>query len=309
MNTRFLAVMPLALLLSACASAATGASSSAPAPSAWSFRTVEASTGAERSLQDVLARVDESDVVFFGEFHDDAETHRAEALFLRAVGGLDRPVVLSLEMFERDVQSVLNDYLAGRVSEAEFLEASRPWPNYASDYRPLVELAKQNGWPVVASNVPRRLASAVGRQGMSALDSLTAAERGYAADVLQCPRGDEYHERFMATMRGHGSGGGEGADSLPTAMAERFYLAQCLKDETMAEAIVEARRRAGPDAIVVHYNGAFHSDFGLGTVNRVTRREAGWRVLVLTALPVEDPASGSVEGHERRAEFVIFTAG
>ncbi len=307
MTSRTLAALPLVLLFAACAPSGV---SVAPVPSpvlaAWDFRAVQTSTGAERSLQDILARAAESDVVFFGEFHDDAEAHRAEALLLEAIGSLGRPVVLSLEMFERDVQGLLNDYVTGRLGESEFLAASRPWPNYASDYRPLVELARSNGWPVLASNVPRPMASAVGRQGLSALDTLTSTERAYVASDIQCPR-DEYHERFMETMRGHGSGGGAGADSLPTAMAERFYLAQCVKDETMAEAIVNARRRAGEDAIVVHYNGAFHSDFGLGTADRVRRREPGWDILLISALRVPDPAVATVEGHERRAEFLIFT--
>jgi uncharacterized iron-regulated protein len=306
MTSRTFAALPLAMVLAACAP---GGVATSPAPADlpdWDFRVVQASTGAERSLRDILARAAESDVVFFGEFHDDPETHRAEALLLEAIGGLGKPVVLSLEMFERDVQGAVNDYMSGTLDEEAFLSRSRPWPRYATDYRPLVELAKANGWPVVASNVPRPMASAVGRQGLGALDSLTSAERWHAATDIQCPR-DEYYERFMQTMRGHGAGGGPGADSLPTAMAERFYLAQCVKDETMAEAIVNARRRAGSDAIVVHYNGAFHSDFGLGTADRVRRREPGWNILVVTALPVADPAKGSLEGHERRAEFVIFT--
>ncbi|HLV24930.1 MAG TPA: ChaN family lipoprotein [Gemmatimonadales bacterium] len=306
MTSRTLAALPLVLLLAACAP---GRAATAPSPAAspgWDFRVVQPASDAESSLQDILARAGESDVVFFGEMHDDPETHRAEAELLEAIGRLGRPVVLSLEMFERDVQQAVDDYLAGRLSETAFLEVTRPWPRYATDYRPLVETAKANGWPVVASNVPRPLASAVGRKGLEALDTLTSAERAHAARDIQCPR-DEYHERFMATMRGHGAGGGAAADSLPTAMAERFYLAQCVKDETMAEAIVNARRRAGDNAVVVHYNGAFHSDFGLGTASRVSRREAGWEILLITAVPTADPASATLDGHEGRAEYVIFT--
>lgn len=295
------------LLLPLVACAPRGAAlSPAPAPAAaWDFRVADPRTGANRSLGDILRRAARADVVFFGEFHDDAEAHRAESELLAAIGRLGRPVVVSLEMFERDVQAVLDDYLAGRISEREFLAASRPWNRYDTDYRALVELARANGWPVVASNVPRPLAAAVGRRGLDALDSLTSAERTHAAREIVCPD-DEYRERFLATMRGHGPGG-EAGDSLPTAMAERFYLAQCVKDETMAEAIVDARRRAGPDAIVAHFNGAFHSDFGLGTVDRVRRREPGWDLLVLSAIRVPEPSTASVEGHERRAEFVIFT--
>lgn len=258
------------------------------------------------SLAGVLAS---ADVVVFGEQHDDPGTHRAQLALLEALGRRKSRVVLSLEMFERDVQSQLDDYLMGRVSEADFLSRSRPWPRYATDYRRLVELAKARGWPVVAANVPRPLASAIGRRGLVALDTLTPAQRAHAAADLSCPN-DAYRTRFLQQMRSHGSGSGAAAapgDSLPTAMAERFYLAQCVKDETMAESIVAVWRRAGEGTTVLHVTGAFHSDFGQGTVDRVRRRASDARVVVITGVPVADPRTASDSAHAQRADFLIFT--
>src|SRR4029453_18551991 len=186
----------------------------------------------------LVQRASGADVVFVGENHDDPETHRLELGLIEAIGRSGRPVILSLEMFERDAQPLLNDYLAGRMSEADFLAKSRPWDRYITDYRPMVELAKAKGWPVIASNVPRPMASAIGRKGLAALDTLTPLEPTWAARDIKCPE-DAYRVRFMETMRGHGSGGAAPApgDTLPTAAAARFYLAQCIKDETMAESI------------------------------------------------------------------------
>ena len=273
------------------------------------LRIVAPATGERVSLQSMIATLTTRDVIFFGEQHDDPETHRAEAAVLDAIGRSGRRVVLSLEMFERDVQPVVDAYLAGRIDEATFLATSRPWPNYATDYRPLVEMAKARGWPIVASNVPRPIASAVGRRGLAALDSLTPAGRVHAARDIECPA-DAYRARFMEQMRSHSPGAGpapQPADTLPTAMAERFYLAQCIKDETMAESIVEARRRAPGNAIVVHFDGAFHSDFGLGTVDRVVRRDAGITRAIITAVPSPDPERASIAAHTNRADFIIFT--
>jgi uncharacterized iron-regulated protein len=210
-------------------------------------------------------------------------------------------------MFERDVQGLLNDYLAGRTSEADFLAKSRPWDRYITDYRPMVELAKARGWPVVASNIPRPMASAVGRKALAALDTLTPVERTWAARDIQCPN-DAYRARFMETMTGHGSGGSAPApgDTLPTSVAARFYLAQCIKDETMAESIVEARQRT-PGAIVVHYDGAFHSDYRQGTVDRVRRRMPGLKLVVISSVPVIDQGSATLADHKDRADFIIFT--
>jgi uncharacterized iron-regulated protein len=279
-----------------------------PAPLSSGYRIVVPGTVAEATATEMIERLARADVVFFGEQHDDPETHRAEAELFDAIGNSGRPVVLSLEMFERDVQGVVDDYVAGRMSESDFLARSRPWPRYATDYRRLVELAKAHHWSVVAANVPRSLASAIGRKGLAALDTLSAKERSNAASDNQCPR-DDYHARFMESMQTHSAGSVpvSASDSLPTAMAERFYLAQCVKDETMAESIVNARLAASRDAIVVHFDGAFHSDYSQGTVARVKRRQPGWNLLVVSAVPVADPSVAPIITQSGKADFVIFT--
>lgn len=257
----------------------------------------------------MVARLSRSKVIFFGEQHDDPGTHAAELEFLEAIGRSGRPLIVSLEMFERDVQPVLDDYLAGRISESDFLASARPWPRYATDYRPLIELAKARGWRVVASNVPRPIASAVGRGGLGMLDTLSAAKRTWAARDISCPN-DDYHARFLAQMRSHSAGTGPASgpgDTLPTAVAERFYLAQCVKDETMAESIVEVLQRAPRNAIAVHFNGSFHSDYGHGAADRVGRREPRWNLGIVTAVPAGDPAVAPVAPHAGRADFLIFT--
>lgn len=272
------------------------------------IRVVEAASGQDIAFDELMKRAANADVVFFGEQHDDPETHRTEFGVLDALGRSGRPVILSLEMFERDVQGVLDDYLAGRIAESEFIAKSRPWDRYVTDYRPMVELARAKGWKVVASNVPRSMASAVGRKGLAALDTLTPTERSWAARDNQCPD-DAYRARFMETMRGHGAGNAAPAagDTLPTTVANRFYYAQCVKDEAMAEAIVLAREAGPRNAIVVHYDGAFHSDYRQGTVDRVLRRAPGLRTVVLSAVPVTDQAAANMSEHGGRADFIIFT--
>lgn len=300
-----------------CASlgAALRAAADEAAASGNGYRIVVPATVTEASQPQMVERLARADVVFFGEQHDDPETHRAEAEVLAAIGRTGRPIVLSLEMFERDAQGAVDDYLAGRIGEKDFLAKSRPWERYATDYRRMIELAKEKRWPVVAANVPRPLASAVGRKGLAALDTLSAKDRGNAARENLCPR-DDYRARFLESMRSHSPGGGTPApaptaapavDSLPAAVAERFYLAQCVKDETMAESIVNARLAAPRDAIVVHFDGAFHSDYGQGTVSRVKRRQPAWTVAIISAVPVADPAVAPIATRSGLADFVIFT--
>lgn len=256
----------------------------------------------------LLAGVADADVIFVGEMHDDPNTHRLEAALLDGLQRRKRAPVVSLEMFERDAQPALDAYLAGRISEEEMLKGSRPWPRYATDYRPLVEHAKAARWPVIAANVPRAIAQKVAKAGKDAIAQLTNEERAHTARDLQCPL-DTYFDRFAESMSGHPMPN-QSADEKK-AMAERYYWSQCVKDETMAEAIATAVQRnvaAESKGPVVHYNGAFHSDFGLGTAERTRRRLPGKRTIVISMLPVADLDKLQPAGEDlRRADYLVYT--
>jgi uncharacterized iron-regulated protein len=305
-------VLVTASLADGCTSGWTGSQLSPtpmPASARSTLRVVQSSSRAQVSFDDLVATASMADIVFVGEQHDDPETHFAEFVLLEGIGRQRRRVVLSLEMFERDVQPMLDDYLAGRMTEADFLAKSRPWERYATDYRALVMLARARGWPVVASNVPRPIASAVSRNGLAALDTLPATSRAWAARDISCPH-DAYYARFADEMKGHSAGGGPPTATDPAqmlAMTDRFYEAQCVKDETMGESIAQALVRGGEDAIVVHFDGAFHSDYRQGTVARTMRRVPNLRSLVITAVPTPDPSSAPIGDNAMRADYVIFT--
>jgi uncharacterized iron-regulated protein len=248
----------------------------------------------------MLAEAATADVVFLGEQHNDPNTHRLELAVLEGLMRRRANVILSLEMFERDVQEQLDRFAAGQIGEIEFLAAARPWPNYATDYKPLVDFAVAHKWPIVAANVPRPVASEVSKGGAGVLDGKSERERGWFAADRRCPTGaDEYYKRFMEAMGSH-----------PGSTGDNFYLAQCLKDETMAESIVTARAAAmsGPSRpLVVHVNGAFHSDFGAGTADRVKRRLPGLRVVIISMLPVENLDSLSPEPDRARGDYLVYT--
>lgn len=255
----------------------------------------------------MLADVAKADVIFIGEQHDDANTHRLEVAVLDGLRRRGAAPTLSLEMFERDVQPALDSYLAGKTTEDEFLKASRPWPRYATDYRALVEMAKAQTWPVIASNVPRRYASEVAETGFKSLEAVPSEERSWIAADLQCPK-DAYFGRFADTISTHQPGGDNRPSNDSGAEIERYYAAQCLKDETMAEAIAGAYERLGRRPIV-HVTGAFHSDFGTGTAERVRRRLSGRRIAILTMLPVKDMDTLAPAGEDlQRADYLVYTS-
>jgi uncharacterized iron-regulated protein len=198
------------------------------------------------------------DVVFLGEEHDNGAGHRAQHALLLLLHAERPELVVSMEMFERDVQPVLDRYLAGEIDEAALKQDARPWPNYVEHYRPIVEYCKARGIPVVAANLPRKLAQKVGAEGIAAV-----AGDPNAAAATTAPK-DEYWQRFRDAMAEHA--GNDGGKAL-----ERFYVTQCLKDDTMAESIARALA-AGERPLVVHLNGKFHSDRRLGTAARLLAR-------------------------------------
>src|SRR6185436_2348850 len=130
------------------------------------------------------------------------------------------------------------------------------------------------------------------------------------ARELKCPADDGYYHRFAEQMGEHPASGQteEKAAADAKARLERFYWAQCLKDETMAESIASAfEKQAGPGT-VVHFTGSFHSDFGEGTAERVRRRLPGRRVAVVSILPVDDVDSLAPAGDDlKRAEYLVYT--
>jgi len=292
------------LLFSALSGVALAAQSYVP------HRVFDTARGTFSDFEAMAADAAASDLVFLGEQHDDPNTHRLELAVLEALSRRKAAVVLSLEMFERDVQDPLEHFAMGHMDEAEFLKASRPWPAYRTDYKPLVDLAIKNGWPVVAANVPRPIAAEVAKAGPDVLQSKSEADRKLFAAELKCPTNDEYFDRFTRAMGGgHTAEGAAASDAAKTI--ERYYFSQCLKDETMAESIATsyaAAKLASPHPVVVHVNGAFHSDYSQGTVARAQRRLPGKRTVVISMRPVKDLDAVSPDADERRlGHYLLYT--
>jgi uncharacterized iron-regulated protein len=318
MKTRSIVATGSLLALSACTPGWTGSPEprATPQPVArgpWNdpgFRVVESATGATVSFTSLIERATRADVVFFGEQHDDPETHFLEFALLEGLGMRQSNVVLSLEMFERDVQQSLDAFLSGSFAESAFLAGARPWPRYATDYRPMVQLARVRGWKVIAANIPRPMASAISRTGMAALDTLTTVERSYASAAMVCTPDTPYFTRFaqaMGDMGGHGPANQTPDEATKRAQLIRVYEAQCAKDETMAESIARELTASRGRGVVMHVNGAFHSDYRQGTVERLRRRMPDLRMLVITAVPVANPSTAIITAERPKADYVIFT--
>ncbi|HEX7316525.1 MAG TPA: ChaN family lipoprotein [Pyrinomonadaceae bacterium] len=259
------------------------------------------------TLQNIIDALERADVLFVGETHDNAVAHLVEAELLRradeAYGPASpkrRAVALSLEMFERDVQTVLDEYLAGLITERHFLLSSRPWRNYETDYRPLVEYARARRLPVIAANAPARYVSRVSSQGPDSLKSLPQIAVKSWLPPLPFPVASEgYAAKFNRFMGG-------GAASQASAHGGLHLLeAQTLRDASMAYAISEYLKR-GRDPLVVQVNGTFHSEERMGVPEQLARYRSKARAVVVTIVPADTfPNFDADLG--RLGDFVIIT--
>ena len=251
-------------------------------------------TDATYAWEAFLDELAKADVVFLGETHNDETTHRVElAVYEGMLARREGSVTLALEMFERDVQALLDAYVAGEVDESTFLMGARPWGNYREAYRPLVERARAAGAPVVASNFPRPLRRTVAMEGAEALADSVDAPR----QLL--PNTEAYWRRVDNAVRGHlemmGGGG---------SPEERLTSTQSLWDNSMGEACALALE-AHPGNLVLHVNGGFHSKDWDGTVHQLKLRAPDARVLTVDIVPVPHPAAVELGGAPR-ADYVVL---
>lgn len=277
--------------------------------------------GEPADLSAIIAAADTADALFIGEQHNDAVAHALQDTLLQRLHAPEdaaRPIALSLEMFTRDVQYILDEYLEGQISEEHFLQSSRPWSNYRSDYHPLVEFARENDLAVIAANAPRRYANLVTRQGREALEELSAQARE-ALPPLPYPEPSEAYaqkwQQVMDQMPAHEAEEDEApADTLAQNTREleededddRHLDAQSLWDATMAYSMAEHYMRQ-PDALIMHLTGSFHVEDGLGTPEMLERYRPGTRPLVVVIRPVDDVTAFDERLHEDLADFVILT--
>ncbi len=167
------------------------------------------SEGEPASLDDVMRAMAGVDAVLVGEIHTDPVGHWVEAELLRGAlelvqsgeeSGALRPLALSLEMFERDVQGILDEYLQDLITESQFTSSARPWEYYDEDYRAMVEMAKEKGVPVIAANAPRRYVNRVSRLGKDALFDLPARARSSLPPLPYPEPTDAYRAEWTALM-------------------------------------------------------------------------------------------------------------
>lgn len=229
------------------------------------------------ALERIIPRLDRTRVVFVGETHDRLDHHLNQLEVIRGLHARRRAIAIGMEQFQQPFQGVLDDYVAGRISEREMLEGTEYFERWRFDYRlyrPILQYAREHGIPVVALNVPAEITTKIGREG---LGGLSEAERAQVpADI---DRHDEaYHARLRTIFEQHPRNGEQAF--------ERWLEVQLTWDEGMAERAARYLNE-NPRRTLVVLAGSGHLAYRSGIPNRVARRTG---VSGMVLLPVDGVA-------------------
>ena len=200
--------------------------------------------GKEVSIKKLYKDVESSSTVFLGELHNNPISHWFYLNLIKyTFDKQDKPIQVGAEMFERDNQVLINEYFSDIISEKKFEAECRLWPNYSTDYKPTLEFCKKNAIEFTATNIPRRYASSIYKQGEDVITLLSREAKSWIA-----PSPIPYDSTLIVynnlqALSGHGG--------------INLAKAQAYKDATMAYSIVKTKKKGH---IYFHLNGNKHSE-------------------------------------------------
>ena len=244
--------------------------------------------GAKVSYKRMIKKMSKADVVLFGEHHDNPIVHWLQFETTTDLNEL-RKLILGAEMFEADNQESLNNYLIDTINQKGLDTLARLWKNYKTDYKPLVDLAKDNKLKFIASNIPRKYASEVYKSGFEALDILSIEEKSWIA-----PLPIKYDATLPGYVKIKAMMGGHGGDNLPKA--------QAMKDATMAHFIL---KNMEINKLFIHYNGSYHSDDYEG-INWYLKQGNNNLSIVTVSVVEQENIKKFDKENKSKADFIII---
>jgi uncharacterized iron-regulated protein len=247
------------------------------------------SKGKKTSYKKLKKALKGQEFVFFGEHHDNPISHWLEYEVLKDLHALNGDKLqVAFEMFEQDQQMLLNDYMAGVITDKYFKDSCRLWPNYKTDYKPIIQYAKEQKLFCLADNVPRKYASILFKSGRSALDSLSEVEKAYMAPLDFKLDTSLSQYAALKEMEQHMEG-------------SNLMEAQAFKDATMAHFILLNKKAMN---VVYHLNGSYHSDYYQGIIWYIRDKQPEAKILSISTVTQEN-IKKLEEEHIGKANFII----
>ena len=220
----------------------------------------------------MVADLAKADMVFFGEYHNNPISHWLQLELAKSLYDVKKDkLFFGAEMFENGNQLVLNEYLAGSYPEEKMLrEVTQMWRNYKTDYKPLVDFAKDNKLRFIATNIPRRYASMIYKKGVDALKELSPEALALISPDLEKFFDEVVYADMKDKMGGH----------VPENMLN-IQMAQASKDATMAHFSVINFEKG---QLFMHINGSYHSNNERGIIWWLNKIKPGLDIKSITTV-------------------------
>jgi len=248
------------------------------------------SKGKQISFEKSIKLMHDADVVLFGELHNNPICHWLQLEVVQALNA-DRKMILGAEMFETDDQVVVDEYLADQIKLDHLKKEAKVWPNFETDYLPLIEAAIEYSVPFIATNVPRRYASYVAKNGPEALAQLSDEAKSFLPPLpLKVPENDTGYAEMAEMMGGHRHG----------MDMSNMVAAQAIKDYTMAWNI---HQNLHEDAVFLHFHGTFHSHLYSGIYTYLKQMDPELNIVVIHSL--EQDNCHIEESDTKQADIII----
>jgi len=245
------------------------------------------------SKEELVSDLKNTDVIFFGEEHNDSVAHVLEIDLFKGLVAAYPKTALSLEMFATDVQVIMNEYLANNILEKNFTKEARAWNNY-KDYKPLIDFAKTNGIDVIAANAATRYSNMVTRSGLNGLKSLQKESLAFLPPLPIDTADGKYYKKFTDMMGGHGMG------------TMKIYQTQNLWDATMAWSMATYLQKHKGTKIL-QINGRFHSDEHLGTYDKLQQQKPKMKLSNISCFYADDYANPDWEKYTHLGDYIVVT--
>lgn len=247
--------------------------------------------GKKSSYEKILKEVENADIVFFGELHNNPINHWLQLELSQDIfNEVNENLVLGAEMFESDDQIILNEYLGGHLSYNSFKKEAKVWTNNKTDYQPLLDFALVNQLTFVATNIPRRYANMVYKNGFKSLNSINNRAKEWMA-----PLPIDYNSKLLGYKKIAKMDEKHGGKNLPKA--------QAIKDATMAHFILKNWKKG---QTFIHFNGTYHSNNFEGIIWYLKQNNPNIKVLSISS--VEQKNINSLkEENIGGADFTICT--
>jgi len=214
-----------------------------------------------------------ADLIFFGEQHNSAIAHWLQLELIKDLATDEsKNTHIGMEMFEADQQILIDEYFAGLISQSSFENEARLWDNYQTDYKPVLEFAKENNMELIATNIPRRYANAVYGAGLTVLDDLSNDAKQWVAPLpIEVDLSLPGYRNMMEAAHGHGG--------------DNLIYAQAVKDATMAHFIL---LYMGIDDRLIHLNGSYHSANREGIIWYIEEMVSGYEIFTVRTITADN---------------------